>query len=303
VRQQRPDVTVLDQELMTYAWYVRRVRAVHPGLLPALGGAQRLALRDGRRLEGWSIPRADGSVDVLTESGQQTFPAAEIVRVESAAPESLFAAARARFRSGPLRDRTEDRYSGLPGTRTLLWLDHLAGLRPVAFVGLKDDSWALRYRLTPVGFVVLAGPRDAAADVPAQAVAALHVFASAPMDAYFREQDPASFESAERWRFAAAAARAALVMSQPQAAPAAGADARGWERLRAFAQRFESLEPTPDPACLRAFGFLRLFGPSFVDHGLARRDLERYLASGAPGVAKDDEARATLARLREAGKP
>jgi hypothetical protein len=297
VRGLRPDVSVLDQELMTYPWYVKRVRERHPGLLPPLGRAQRIGLRDGRLVEGWSIPRRDGSVDVLTEGGQATMPAAEVVRVFPAAGESLFAGARARFRSGWLHDRSEDRYSGLPGTRTLLWLDHLAGVRPVALVGTKDDSWSLRYRLTPVGFVALATAPDAVPDVAAQAAAALRVFAAAPMDAYFRDQDPASFEAAERWRFAAVAARAALVLSQPQAAPAVRADPRGWERLCAFARRFETLEPSPDSACLRAIGFLRLFGPSFVDHALARRDLERYLASGDPGAAKDVEARATLARL------
>ncbi|MCC6650169.1 MAG: DUF2723 domain-containing protein, partial [Candidatus Eisenbacteria bacterium] len=65
VRGLRPDVAVLDQELMTYAWYVRRVRERHPGLLPPLGGAQRIRLRDGRTVEGWAIARGDSVVDVL----------------------------------------------------------------------------------------------------------------------------------------------------------------------------------------------------------------------------------------------
>ena len=297
VRGRRADVTVLDQELMTYPWYIRRVRAEHPDVLPPLGGAERIALRNGRTMFGWAAPHGADSVDVLREDGQSTLATAELAGVSPASPESLFVASRAAFRASGLRERSEDRYSGLPGTRSLLWLEHLDGRRPVAFVGLKDGSWALRYALTRSGFVALANVRGAEPGVPAQAAAALHVFATTPMDAYFREQDPTSFEAAERWRFPSVAARTALVLSQPAAAPAVRADPAGWERLRDFAARFEMLDPSPDPACLRAIGFLRLFGPTFVDHALARRDLERWLESGARGAATDDEARATLARL------
>ncbi len=36
----RPDVVVLDQEMMTYPWYVDRARRLHPGVLPARLGAE-----------------------------------------------------------------------------------------------------------------------------------------------------------------------------------------------------------------------------------------------------------------------
>lgn len=298
VRGLRPDVTVLDQELMTYAWYVRRTRASDPDVLPALGAAQRLTLRDGRSVEGWAIARADSTVDMLTESGHATMRASDVVVRRPARAESLFAATRAGFRGGWLKEPSEDRYSGLPGTRNLLWLDHLAARRPVAFVGLKEDSWSLRYALTPIGFVALASERGREISAASQAEASLRVFEETPMDAYFRECDPTSFEAAERWRFAAVAARAALVLSQPEAVAAMGANPAGWRRLQDFAQTFEALDPTPDAPCLRAIGFLRVFGSGFADRMLARRDLERYLASGHADAETDIEARDLLARLQ-----
>ena len=36
----RPDLVVLDQEMMTYAWYVARTRRLHPGILPPRLGAE-----------------------------------------------------------------------------------------------------------------------------------------------------------------------------------------------------------------------------------------------------------------------
>ncbi len=36
----RPDVVVLDQEMMTYPWYVARARRLHPGVLPPRLGAE-----------------------------------------------------------------------------------------------------------------------------------------------------------------------------------------------------------------------------------------------------------------------
>ncbi|MFN8586882.1 MAG: DUF2723 domain-containing protein [Candidatus Eisenbacteria bacterium] len=299
----RPDVTVLDQELMTYAWYVRRVRAAHPDLLPPFGAAQRVFLRDGRVVEGFAIARGDSAVDLLTERAQGTARGGEIVRVAPMPAESAFAATRAGFRTGWLREPSDDRYSGLPGTRNLLWLDHLAPVRPVAFLGVKDDSWSLRWGMTPVGFVAWTSPAGAPPALEAQTAVLLRVFGESGMDAYFARQAATSFERVEQPRFAAVANRAALVLSQPQAAAAIAADPHGWQALKRWAARFEALEPSPDPACLRAIGFLRVFGRDFADHAAATRDLERWLASGAEGAAADAESRDMLARLRaEAGR-
>src|SRR5439155_25718197 len=132
-------------------------------------------------------------------------------------PESLYHATHARFRGGWLLASSEDRYSGLPSSRNLRWFDHLAGRRPAALIGIKDDSYALRYELTPIGFAALARPRGAPLPVPDQARQALAVLEQASLDPYFRAYDPESFEQVEKWRFAAFAARSALMFCQPQA--------------------------------------------------------------------------------------
>ena len=298
----RPDVTVVDQELLTYDWYVRGLRARAPDLLPPLGRAQRITLRDGRVLEGIAIARADGSVDVIAESGQGTVPAGGVLRVADAPPESLYLVTRAGFRSQWPLAYTEDRYSGLPGTRNLLWLDHLLPRRPVAFVGVKDASYALRDVLTPVGFVAWAGARGAEPSAAAQAGATLTVLDAVSLDSYFRAYAPGSFEAAERGRLAAVITRAALVLSQSETAPAARAHPVGHARLLAFAVRFEKLDPTPDPRCLRAIGFLRVLDESFRDLGVARRDLERYAAAGDSSAARDPDVQRMLARLPGGGR-
>lgn len=295
----RPDVTVLDQELMTYAWYVRGVRAREATLLPPFARAQRVWLRDGRVLEGLAVPRPGGTVDVLAEHGQATLPARDVVKVTAARPESLYAETRAGFRDTWPLPRREDRYSGLPGTRNLLWLDHLAGRRPVAFLGAKDQSFTLRWQLAPRGFATLARRANSAPEVAAEAAATLAVLDSVTLEPYFRAWDPSSFEAAERWRFAAVAARAALLCCRPEAAAAVRAHPRGHARLLEFAARFEALEPTPDPECLRAAAFLRVHDPAFRDLAKARANLERYLATGGR-AARDDEARALLERVRAA---
>jgi hypothetical protein len=66
-----------------------------------------------------------------------------------------------------------------------------------------------------------------------------------------------------------------------------------------FAQAFEPLEPTPDPACLRAIGFLRVFDPAFKDAAAAERDLERAL-SATPDPEADTDAQRVLAMLKHA---
>jgi len=296
VEHERPDVVVLDQELMTYPWYVRRVRAAHPDVLPPLGRGEQVTLADGRVVDGIAIPRKDGTVDLLSEHGQVTLSARDVAEVAAVAAETLFAATRAGFRSSALLQMSEDRYSGLPGTRNLLWLDHLAGKRSVAFLGVKDESYSLRYELAPAGFVMLAHPHGEAPAPAAEAAHALAVLEQVPLEPWFRAYDPTSFEVAERWRFAAFAARTMLLCCRPEAEGAIRANSRGHEQLLAFARRFEPLEPTPDPACLRAVAFLRVFDPAFRDLGAARRDFERYRVTGA-AAARDAEVRGMLERL------
>jgi hypothetical protein len=70
----------------------------------------------------------------------------------------------------------------------------------------------------------------------------------------------------------------------------------GVNRLASFLARFEPIDPTPDPALLRAAGLLHAFHPRFLDKARAAALLERYLATGARG-AEADEARSVLAGL------
>lgn len=296
VQGERPDVTVCDQELMTYPWYVRRLRASSPGVLPPLGVAQRIALTDGRVLEGIALHAGD-SLDVLVQEGRATLSRAQIMRITAAPAESLFTSSRAAFSSEPLRERGEDRYSGQPGTRNLLWLEYLQGRRPMAFAGFKDDSYRARYTLTPVGFVGWASPFAAPPSVATQVAATLRALAAAPLDVYLRAYEPYAFEQAERWRFTAVASRAALLLCQSGVLPLPDSLETGHQRLVAFAERFEAIEPCPDPPCLRAIAFLREADPAFRDVGKARLDYERYQASGVAGAAQDAEVKAALARL------
>ncbi len=314
VRGLRPDVTVVDQELLTYDWYARRVRRAHPDVLPPLGAAQRIRLRDGRAVEGMALARPDGRVDLLTEDGAGTVEATEVANVEPATDvAAMYPRTRAAFRNSWLVPPSDDRYSGLPGTRNLLWLEHLRGRRPVAFVGFKEDSWALRWEMIPVGLVTLAAPRGAAPSLGEQARQSLRSLAATTLDDYFGPYDPWSFEATERARLAAVVTHTALLLCQPDSVPAEGAGgdrssaraggapdtaglAPGRARLAAFARRFEPLDPTPDPACLRALGMLHVYAAEFRDLPLARRLLERSLASGVSG-SEADEARRVLAGL------
>jgi hypothetical protein len=293
----RPDVVVVDQQLLTYDWSVRRIRWLHPGLLPPLGRGQRIHMRDGQVLDGLAVPRPGGLVALLLEDGQVLASAREIAAVEPVAdPSALFARSRSELRYPWLVPPSDDRYSGLPGTRNLLWLDHLAGRRPVAFLGTSDDSWALAYELVPSGLVQLAFPIGEAPGPQERARLALEPLAAAALDDYFAPWDPTSFEAAERARLAEAAAAAARALCHPEAR-GLGAGTEGRRRLLAFAARFESLAPTPDPEALLAVGLLRLCDPEFGDAARGREDLERYLAAG-PSAAGAAVARRALERLQ-----
>jgi hypothetical protein len=215
VERLRPDVTVLDQQLMSYAWYVRRARRAHPGLLPDFTDAERVRLADGRTIEGLAIARADGTTDLLWEDGHATLPASQVAARAPADPALLYARTRADFRRGALLDAGEDRYSGFPGSRNLRWLDHLAGSRPVAFLGVREDSYALRYMLAPSGLVNLALPRgDTLATTEALAAAARVIEAAAP-GVRTRRYLPTSFETSEGWRWSEFASRAEWLLQAP----------------------------------------------------------------------------------------
>jgi hypothetical protein len=274
----RPDVAVVDQELLAYDWSVRQLRRRQPGLLPALGRGERIHLRDGRVLEGLAVPRPGGQVALLLEDTQVLASPDAIASVEPVAdPRALFARSRSEMPYPWPVEPAEDRYSGLPGTRNLLWIDHLAGQRPVAFIGTNDDSWALGYELVPAGLVELAYPIGSVPEPRERARLAVEPLASTALSDYFAPWPPTSFEAAERARLAEAAAAAARALCHPQAI-GWGAGSEGRRRLLDFAERFERLEPTPDADALLAVGLLRLCDPGFRDPARGRADLARYLA-------------------------
>jgi hypothetical protein len=172
---------------------------------------------------------------------------------------------------------------------------------PAAFVGTKDDSWALRWELVPIGLVAIAYPQGESPSVIEQAARTLDLLPLLSLADYFRRYDPTAFEATERTRLSAVAARAALLLCQPgteRLGSPGDTSIRiaGRAALRAFADRFETLNPTPDAECLRALGFYRAFAADARDPARARTDLERYLATGASG-ADADEARSLLAQL------
>ena len=295
----RADITMVNQELLTYDWYVRQLRARFPGLLPALGGAQRIMLRDGRAIDGWTSRRSGGKLALLEETVNSLVDSIDVESISPLAdPSRAFATTRADFRENALLPPADDRYSGLPASRNLLWLDHLTPRRSVSFFGIKEDSWRLGYEMVPEGLVLRAYPLGSVPSFAEQVSRQLELARELELDDYFRPWPVASFEATERRALAYFVTRALLLLCQPAAAALKGApeaDA-GRARLISFAERFESIEPTPDPACLRAIALLRLYDERFRDLARARIDLDRYLATAPPG-SEGDEARALRSQL------
>ena len=278
VQHLRADVTLVDQELMSYPWYVRQLRAREPDLLPDLQRASRITLADGRRFEGVALTRGDGITDLvvqgdltpialeasvaavqgpddgldrpeaarsfaelLARQGVAAVPAVLIASVQPAASESLYATTRAGFRGGSLLETGDDRYSGFPGSRNRLWADHLAGRRPVVLSADKELSYALRYAARASGRARWLQPRGSAADPESMLVRALVVVMAADSTVYFRDYPLTSFEYGLRAGFAHDVERAALLMCQPFAASVVTSHRDAHARVLAFARRYEDL--------------------------------------------------------------
>ena len=289
VEHQRPDVTVVDQELLADDWYVRALRRREPDLLPPLGGGERLTLRDGSVIEGRVLAERGDTLVVRQLESTSWIVRADVARIEQPPPGDLFVAARARDRTSWLLPSAIDRYSGLPGTVNLLWIDHLKSRRPVAFIGLKDDSWTLEYRMVASGYVLLATPRNDTPRFDLRAAQALVQLATFQLDDLFGRYDPWSFEAAERARVADFVARAAALLAQ-QSRMGPIPEHPGMERLKAIVLRAER-EPTPEPALLKAAAMVRMFDPGLRDDAMARADLRRWLESGASGPEADEARR------------
>ncbi len=199
-------------------------------------------------LEGVALTRAPGRFGFMTPEGMVTVDSASVARVESDPdPAGMYLEAKRAFTNRALVPPAADRYSGLPGSLNVLWLDHLRGRRPAAFLGVKERSYALRYALVPRGLVDLAVPREDVPPVPDQARDALAVFARFRTGSAFRSFDPWSFEAENVPRLDAAARRTAALLERPECAALVAADPPGLRALRAYLDRARAVRPTPAP--------------------------------------------------------
>src|SRR5207248_449642 len=101
--------TVVDQELMSFDWYVRQLRRRDPGLLPPFGRVERITLRDGHAFDGVAIRRG-AAIDLLLEDRNAVVDSADVASVEPVSePFRSFAASRAGFREDWLMPRSDAR--------------------------------------------------------------------------------------------------------------------------------------------------------------------------------------------------
>ncbi|MEO6462131.1 MAG: DUF2723 domain-containing protein [Candidatus Eisenbacteria bacterium] len=231
----RPDVTVIDQELLTYSWQVARIRRRDPSLLPPRLGA-------------------------------------------------------------------EDRYDGTPASGNGAWIDHLLPRRPVAFLGLKEHSYADRYALVPTGYVLRAQAKSAVMDPRARAREGLAIFGRLHLESAFRRYDPWSFEDGERARMTECLARTTRLLCVPEAAALTPQNAPGFAPLLAALEcsRLAARQrggPPEDPEVVRVRGYLYALHPAVRDAVRAEEDLARVLTR-EPAGPRAEEARRVLVWLR-----
>ncbi|HKQ57127.1 MAG TPA: hypothetical protein VJY35_04600, partial [Candidatus Eisenbacteria bacterium] len=224
----RPDVTLVEQYLLTRAWYVHAMRRRHPELLPAF--------------------------------------------TTHAEPDS-------------------DRYRGDSLSGNLRWIDHLNGVRPVAFTGFIDPTFGTRYEMVRTGLVLVPLPRGAAPPPGERARAAVRLLETLALDSFFRRQDPLGPEAESRWRTTQFVASVCFLLCETDGQTITSAEFPGLRVLAGFLDRYESWTPSPDAELLRAAGFLHVYHPEFRSPARAARALEGYLASGATGAEADGAAR------------
>lgn len=175
------------------------------------------------------------------------------------------------------------------------WFDHLAGDRPTTIVGVKEDSWSVRYAMVPRGLVSRVVPKDAVPDLETQADTAVALMDSMRWRSWFRRQDPRGFEAHARWRLADFVARTSLLVCQPRPMTWTTATHPGLAALDAFLDalaRHEHDEVELD----RAGGLASALHPALRDVDRARTLLERALRRQGEGP-RADEARRVLQSL------
>ena len=191
----------------------------------------------------------------------------------------------------------DDRYaSDDPTSWNVHWFDHLRGRRPVAVVGVKEDSYTERYATVPRGLVSWVVPHDEVPTLERQAHVALDLASDLRWRSWFRPQDPRSFEAAERWRLDAFFTRASLLVAQPFARSWTADDHPGLVDLTEFLDALAARPEAGSADLVRAGGLVSALQPALRDPARARALLEHFLRSEGSG-ARADEVRAVLRGL------
>ena len=300
VQGQRPDLAWADQELMTYAWYVKRLRAREPELLPPLDRADRVQLADGRTLAGRLREGPADSLPLLTLAGWRVLDAAQAVQVERDLAPDIFAMELAAEGHASLLTGDDDRYSGLPGSQNVFWLDRLTPRRVVAMSDFKDESFRRYYTAVPRGLVQVMAPIGSEPSLAQQARDAADLLAQMRLDSWFRPQDPWSFEATSREQVVAFITATATLMARPEAASIRRADHPGLDVLANWLARYRREVVPGDPRLDYASGFLHLLHPDFSDLEVAAADLARLRETARTDPAAAQAADALAAALRRA---
>lgn len=347
----RPDTAVVDQELMTYGWYVRGLRRRDPELLPPLGkghrvrilnsgvlpgrvveydekkptlrfrfrGADvdvdkgliegvargesfdRLILIRGGVLEGFVLDESAEGLGILIPRKYVVVPKDLIGSVEKDPdPGTMFLEEKKRRKKRRLTAGTEDRYSGLPDTQNVLWLDHLRGKRPVCFLGSKENSYRLRYAVFPWGMTSRVFHKNDVPSLESRMRTTLKLLERMGSEVYFRRQDPWSFEEANRVRYRLMMLESARLLSRREAGAFHPGRFKGYRALTDFLYRDAAINGSPES--YKAVGTLLFANPHLLDWPKALRYMLQYRRSLPAGV-KDEEADQVIRWLEAYARP
>lgn len=195
-------------------------------------------------------------------------------------------------------DPDSDLYRGDSLSENVRWIDHLRGVRPVAFTGFIDRSYGARYEMVRNGYTMVPYLRGTVPPAGARAEAAARLLSSLALESYFRPQDPRGPEAESRGRTTQLLAGTCFLLCDAEGQKLSRAAYPGLVTLGEFLERYTRMNPIPDPELLRAAGFLYVYHPEFRDRGRAEQALGRYLAL-APVGPEADGAQRLLDALRE----
>ena len=184
-----------------------------------------------------------------------------------------------------------DRYRGDSLSANVRWIDHLQGKRPIAFAGFIDRSYDSRYEMVWEGYVLKPHPRGQVPPVGDRVRAAVRLLASLRLDSYFRPQDMRGPEAESRARTTRLISSVCFLLCDEAGQALRRAEHPGLSALDRFLERYERMDPAPDPELLRAAGFLHVYHPDFRSRSRAESALERYRAQVPAGPESEGAAR------------